>query len=134
MAEWSIAAVLKTVDPHGSGGSNPSLSAAVCKTIRISKLQTHFADFLFLNIPSNRRHCIKRPPFQEPIFRFHVLQKFVPKFRKVGDFTLVSIDLLFNLFQNSFLFLGFSMENNPSLWGVSTYNPFRWAYLSEPLA
>ena len=27
MAEWSIAAVLKTVDLHGSGGSNPSSSA-----------------------------------------------------------------------------------------------------------
>ena len=27
MAEWSNAAVLKTVDLHGSGGSNPSLSA-----------------------------------------------------------------------------------------------------------
>ena len=27
MAEWSIAAVLKTVDLQGSGGSNPSLSA-----------------------------------------------------------------------------------------------------------
>ena len=27
MAEWSIAAVLKTVDLNGSGGSNPSLSA-----------------------------------------------------------------------------------------------------------
>ena len=27
VAEWSIAAVLKTVDPKGSGGSNPSLSA-----------------------------------------------------------------------------------------------------------
>ncbi len=27
MAEWSIAAVLKTVEPKGSGGSNPSLSA-----------------------------------------------------------------------------------------------------------
>ncbi len=39
MAEWSIAAVLKTVDLRGSGGSNPSLSAnnflvnwSVCKT------------------------------------------------------------------------------------------------------
>ena len=29
MAERSIAAVLKTVDPKGSGGSNPSLSANV---------------------------------------------------------------------------------------------------------
>lgn len=28
MAEWSIAAVLKTVEPQGSGGSNPSLSAS----------------------------------------------------------------------------------------------------------
>ena len=29
MAEWSIAAVLKTVELQGSGGSNPSLSADV---------------------------------------------------------------------------------------------------------
>ena len=27
MAEWSNAVVLKTIDLHGSGGSNPSLSA-----------------------------------------------------------------------------------------------------------
>ena len=27
MAEWSIAAVLKTAVPQGTGGSNPSLSA-----------------------------------------------------------------------------------------------------------
>ena len=27
MAEWSIAAVLKTVVPKGTGGSNPSFSA-----------------------------------------------------------------------------------------------------------
>ena len=29
MAEWSIAAVLKTVELRGSGGSNPSLSAEI---------------------------------------------------------------------------------------------------------
>ena len=29
MAEWSIAAVLKTVELQGSGGSNPSLSAVM---------------------------------------------------------------------------------------------------------
>ena len=29
MAEWSIAAVLKTVELKGSGGSNPSLSAEI---------------------------------------------------------------------------------------------------------
>lgn len=38
MAEWSNAAVLKTVDLNGSGGSNPSLSAekwltGVCKPL-----------------------------------------------------------------------------------------------------
>ena len=33
MAEWSIAAVLKTVEGHTSGGSNPSLSATEsCKS------------------------------------------------------------------------------------------------------
>ena len=35
MAEWSIAAVLKTVDLKGFGGSNPSLSAekrTICKS------------------------------------------------------------------------------------------------------
>ena len=32
MAEWSIAAVLKTVEGHTSGGSNPSLSAESCKS------------------------------------------------------------------------------------------------------
>ena len=46
MAEWSNAAVLKTVDLNGSGGSNPSLSAekwltGICKPL-----------FLF-NIPKN---------------------------------------------------------------------------------
>ena len=39
MAEWSIAAVLKTVKPKGFGGSNPSVSArrrespSFCKTL-----------------------------------------------------------------------------------------------------
>ncbi len=32
LAEWSIAAVLKTVDLQGFGGSNPSLSASKTKT------------------------------------------------------------------------------------------------------
>ncbi len=31
MAEWSIAAVLKTVVPRGTGGSNPSFSAEYSK-------------------------------------------------------------------------------------------------------
>ena len=35
LAEWSKAAVLKTVDPQGSGGSNPSLSANFSIWLRI---------------------------------------------------------------------------------------------------
>ena len=34
MAEWSIAAVLKTVVLRGTGGSNPSLSAKTLNEIR----------------------------------------------------------------------------------------------------
>ena len=33
MAEWSNAAVLKTVEGHTSGGSNPSFSAAVSQVL-----------------------------------------------------------------------------------------------------
>ena len=40
MAEWSIAAVLKTVEGHTSGGSNPSLSA---------KPADYFSGFYFYN-------------------------------------------------------------------------------------
>ena len=36
VAEWSIAAVLKTVVLRGTGGSNPSLSAKELKTIVFS--------------------------------------------------------------------------------------------------
>ena len=35
MAEWSIAAVLKTVEGHTSGGSNPSLSAKLAENQRV---------------------------------------------------------------------------------------------------
>ena len=38
MAEWSNAAVLKTVDLHGSGGSNPSLSAINLENQGFAKL------------------------------------------------------------------------------------------------
>ena len=34
MAEWSIATVLKTVVPRGTGGSNPSLSATQISSSR----------------------------------------------------------------------------------------------------
>ena len=49
MAEWSIAAVLKTVELRGSGGSNPSLSA-------IKGVNQAFARFTPFFTPGNR--CI----------------------------------------------------------------------------
>ena len=41
MAEWSIAAVLKTVEGHTSGGSNPSLSA------KFGKNSLNFSEFSY---------------------------------------------------------------------------------------
>ena len=42
MAEWSIAAVLKTVELRGSGGSNPSLSATRDFSEVVMKITTFF--------------------------------------------------------------------------------------------
>ena len=42
MAEWSIAAVLKTVEGHTSGGSNPSLSANNADNQRITTPTPNF--------------------------------------------------------------------------------------------
>ena len=39
MAEWSIAAVLKTAVPQGTGGSNPSLSATQQMTANGPKMR-----------------------------------------------------------------------------------------------
>ena len=51
MAEWSIAAVLKTVELRGSGGSNPSLSARPqSKKVSISR-------YLLFFIPKHKFTC-----------------------------------------------------------------------------
>ena len=42
MAEWSIAAVLKTVELRGSGGSNPSLSARNAEEQQVTKSTPNF--------------------------------------------------------------------------------------------
>ncbi len=42
MAEWSIAAVLKTVEVRASGGSNPSLSANKAENQRVEKQTPDF--------------------------------------------------------------------------------------------
>ena len=57
MAEWSIAAVLKTVEGHTSGGSNPSLSA----------IKPDFQAFVVLT------------PNFTPSFGHEIMCKFMPK-------------------------------------------------------
>src|ERR1700759_2885870 len=42
MAERSIAAVLKTVEGHTSGGSNPSLSALIVESLQVFELEGFF--------------------------------------------------------------------------------------------
>lgn len=66
MAEWSNAAVLKTVDLNGSGGSNPSLSAKKWLTDTCKPL------FLF-NIPKNI-----------PFFEFRSQEDFCIRFSQVA--------------------------------------------------
>ena len=61
VAEWSIAAVLKTVVPRGTRGSNPCLSA---ETLKISKLKItpsfiHYEvklGVLFFNLQIYKKH------------------------------------------------------------------------------
>src|SRR5690606_32994538 len=54
MAEWSIAAVLKTVEGNTSGGSNPSFSA----TLNLNKLLIRLLRFfLYLYIAFGIKSC-----------------------------------------------------------------------------
>ena len=62
VAEWSIAAVLKTVELRGSGGSNPSLSAINAENQQIAKQTPNFTPknvklgvFVFFKIDSMGR-------------------------------------------------------------------------------
>ena len=64
MAEWSIAAVLKTVVPRGTRGSNPCLSAINAENQQIAKQTPNFTPknvklgvfVLFKIIPLIRTH------------------------------------------------------------------------------
>ena len=62
MAEWSIAAVLKTVELRGSGGSNPSLSAEKkgCKSLVICTLLLYppAENIILTNLTTQRRSSI----------------------------------------------------------------------------
>jgi hypothetical protein len=53
LAEWSIAAVLKTVDCNRSGGSNPSLSTEESQSFY--GWDFYFGYFLFRNLPGETR-------------------------------------------------------------------------------
>ncbi len=57
MAEWSNAAVLKTVVPRGTGGSNPSLSA--------EKELTMWVPFFYASLRIERAGCSMI--FQSPL-------------------------------------------------------------------
>ena len=65
MAEWSNAAVLKTVDLHGSGGSNPSLSAELVWSLEHEQQFYDFKLFLLL-----QRCTLKHKGTQREIFMF----------------------------------------------------------------
>jgi hypothetical protein len=53
MAEWSNAAVLKTVEGHTSGGSNPSFSAIEIKPYLISGVFFMLNKEIFLKPKTN---------------------------------------------------------------------------------
>ena len=67
MAEWSIAAVLKTVKPKGFGGSNPSVSA------RAAKSRLH-----------NERPCLTRQQGEMPEWSIGAVSKTVERFAFQG--------------------------------------------------
>ena len=55
VAEWSIAAVLKTVELRGSGGSNPSLSASSGKIARLAFASLFFVKRSSVNLFTSGR-------------------------------------------------------------------------------
>ena len=73
MAEWSNAAVLKTVDLNGSGGSNPSLSA---NKLKLSALRWAFFVQDRQEPRSCKALCGERGQGENPVFR--ITKKYVP--------------------------------------------------------
>ena len=74
MAEWSIAAVLKTVEGHTSGGSNPSLSA---KTKRATSTGCSFCCVRGGREPRgslSRSACAARIPLSPPKQKSNLLR------------------------------------------------------------
>ena len=67
MAEWSIAAVLKTVDLRGSGGSNPSLSAEKNRKMKIFRFFCVHDERCKLACISEEGHTKKRCAPSTPV-------------------------------------------------------------------
>ena len=66
MAEWSIAAVLKTVEVRASGGSNPSLSAinpenqgVIKNTHGITHTYSVFRAYFLISLTTYNRVCCR---------------------------------------------------------------------------
>ena len=74
MAEWSNAAVLKTVDLNGSGGSNPSLSAI--KDLNCFVNQTVKVFFYPKKLHQNCTGSLFSAQGENPVFR--ITKKYVP--------------------------------------------------------
>ena len=70
MAEWSIAAVLKTVEGHTSGGSNPSLSAIYIDYQCITKF-THTVTHKTVNFDRNLTPDMNESPFVSGVVLYH---------------------------------------------------------------
>ena len=82
MAEWSIAAVLKTVELRGSGGSNPSLSAEYqlkrCMVITCSVLYFILVNVAYFRMRDSIRHLNNL--FISLIYTLRALKKKFPQF------------------------------------------------------
>ena len=93
MAEWSNAAVLKTVDLHGSGGSNPSSSAKAGAYGAPVLLQKRDSVNLILICYANALHFISLggPPGPRSRSSPHSLQYLVPAFIRSLPFAMARV-------------------------------------------
>ena len=68
LAEWSNAAVLKTVDLNGSGGSNPSLSAEKETDKKSKEFSKNFFAFFFFFKDFFQKNQEKKLPKKQKLF------------------------------------------------------------------
>src|SRR5690606_4429914 len=66
MAEWSIAEVLKTSEPQGSGGSNPPLSASLLLQIEGVKIRPQLGCPVYWATLQHESATVHGQPVQKP--------------------------------------------------------------------